>query len=167
MTPAIVPADERHLEAILTIHNDAVRTTTAIWSEEPADLANRRALLDDRRRRGFPFLVAEDADRAVLGYASYGDFRAWPGYRDCVEHSVYVHRDHRGRGIARRLMEALIGAARDADLHVMVAGIEAGNAASIALHDRLGFTHAGTLREVGVKFGRRLDLNLMQLLLRA
>ncbi|MFC7396467.1 GNAT family N-acetyltransferase [Chelatococcus sp. GCM10030263] len=161
---AIRVATEADLGDILAIYNDAVLTTTAIWNETPADLESRRAILADRRAKGYPFLVAE-AEGRVVGYASFGDFRLFEGYRHTVEHSVYVAADQRGRGIAKSLMPPLIDAARDLGKHVMVAGIEAGNAPSIRLHEHFGFETVGHMREVGTKFGRWLDLVLMQKIL--
>jgi L-amino acid N-acyltransferase YncA len=158
--PTVRPAEEADLAAILAIYNDAVANTTAIWNETLVDLDNRRAWLAERRRRGFPVLVAEFAGE-VAGYASYGDFRAFDGYRHTVEHSVYVRADRRGGGIGTALLTALIEAAAAAGVHAMVAGIEAGNAASVGLHERLGFRDAGVLPEVGRKFGRWLDLKFM------
>ena len=148
------------LPAILAIHNDAILTTTAIWDETPADLANRQAWFSARRSAGFPVLVCEQ-NGALLGYASFGDFRAWSGYRHTVEHSVYVAREHRRQGAGRLLLEALALRAGALGKHVMVGCIEAANAPSIALHAQLGFTIAGRLDEVGAKFGRWLDLVLM------
>ncbi len=163
-TIAIDPVRDADLPAILAIHNDAVATSTAIWNEPLADLADRQALLEERRRLGYPFIVARDGD-TLVGYATFGDFRKGTGYRYTVEHSIYVHRDHRRRGIARLLMPQLIEAARGAGKHAMVGGIEAGNAGSIALHRAFGFREVGRLPEVGAKFGRWLDLVLMQKLL--
>ncbi len=148
--------------AIAAIYNDAVLATTAIWNEVTVDAANRRDWMAGRQAAGFPVLVAE-VEGAVAGYASYGPFRAFDGYRGTVEHSVYVAGPMRGRGLARALMGALIDRARAQGLHVMVAGIEAGNAPSIALHRSLGFSEPLVLREVGQKFGRWLDLALMEL----
>ena len=111
-------------------------------------------------------MVAVSDDDKVLGYASFGDWRAWDGYRHTVEHSVYVRSDQRGAGIGKALMEALIGRARDIGKHVMVAGIEAGNTGSIRLHEKLGFEQAGLLRQVGTKFGRWLDLAFLHSLTR-
>ena len=105
----------------------------------------------------------EDEQGILAGYATYGPWRAWDGYRHTVEHSVYVEKDHRGQGIGKMLMQALISEARQADIHVMVAGIEAGNEASIKLHEKLGFKDAGRLSEVGTKFGKWLDLAFLQL----
>jgi L-amino acid N-acyltransferase len=112
-------------------------------------------------------LVAVDDDQAVLGYASFGDWRAFDGYRHTVEHSVYVRSDQRGKGIGSALMQRLIVNAQSIGKHVMVAGIEANNAGSIKLHEKLGFEHVGHLKEVGMKFGAWLDLAFMQLKLDA
>lgn len=163
----IVNANAHHVEGITAIYNDAVEHSTAIWNETTVDTANRSAWLTDRQRLGYPVLVAVDADNNVLGYASFGDWRAWDGYRHTVEHSIYVRGDQRGNGIGKQLLQALIERARDIGKHVMVAGIEAGNLASIRLHEKLGFENAGTLKEVGVKFGTWLDLTFLQLKLDA
>ncbi|KEJ98095.1 GNAT family N-acetyltransferase [Pseudosulfitobacter pseudonitzschiae] len=156
-------AEDRDLVGITAIYNDAVEHTTAIWNETTIDVENRRAWRADREKAGYPVLVAVSDKGDVLGYASFGDWRAWDGYRHTVEHSVYVRADQRGGGIGKVLMVALIERARDIGKHVMVAGIEAGNTGSIRLHEKLGFEHAGRLREVGTKFGRWLDLAFMQL----
>jgi len=155
------PAD---LGPLRDIYNDAVLNTTAIWNEIAIDLDNRRAWLELRAQQGFPVLVAEDAGE-VLGYASYGPWRAFDGFRETVEHSVYVRADQRGKGVGPQLMQALVDRARAQGLHVMVAAIESGNAASIRLHERLGFATTGQMPQVGQKFGRWLDLTFMQLTL--
>jgi len=146
--------------AICAIYNHAVRETTAIWNDVEVDAANRAAWLADRQRAGFAVLVAERAG-VVAGYASYGPFRAFDGYRFTVENSVYVAETTQGGGVGRALMEALIARARQKGLHAMIAAIEAENAASIRLHASLGFKEAGLLPQVGTKFGRWLDLVLM------
>ncbi|RKE85636.1 GNAT family N-acetyltransferase [Rhizobium sp. AG855] len=153
------PAD---LPAIRDIYNHAVEHTTAIWNDVLIDLDNRRVWLELRRAKGFPVLVAE-IDGIIAGYASYGDWRAFDGYRHTVEHSVYVEKDHQGRGLGKALMAALIERARAGNVHVMIAAIEAGNTGSIALHTSLGFRVVGTHHEVGQKFGRWLDLTMMEL----
>ncbi|HBF31143.1 N-acetyltransferase family protein [Rhizobium sp.] len=150
------------LEAIRDIYNHAVEHTTAIWNDALIDVANRRAWLEQRRARGFPVLVAV-RDGRVAGYASYGEWRAFDGYRHTVEHSVYVHKDQRGAGIGKLLMQALIAHAQSNNLHVMIAAIEAGNVASIGLHEKLGFRLVGIHSQVGQKFGRWLDLAMMEL----
>ena len=112
----------------------------------------------------FPVIGVESLEGQLLGFASYGTFRAWPAYKYSVEHSVYVHKDHRGKGIGRLLMKELIAAAQDQGYHVLIGGIEATNAGSIALHESLGFERVGRLPQVGFKFGRWLDLAFYQLL---
>ncbi|MDQ0650969.1 GNAT family N-acetyltransferase [Pseudomonas cedrina] len=157
-------ATENDLPAIRDIYNDAVLHTTAIWNEQPVDLDNRLAWFTARQALGYPILVAvENAE--VTGYASFGDWRPFEGFRYSVEHSVYVRNDQRGKGLGARLMQALIERARACGKHVMVAAIESGNHASIRLHERLGFITTGQMPRVGIKFGRWLDLTFMQLAL--
>ncbi|MEG0859721.1 MAG: N-acetyltransferase family protein [Pseudomonas sp.] len=167
MTYLIRDAVTADLPGIRDIYNDAVLNTTAIWNEQPVDLANRQAWYNARQVQRYPILVAVDAATGndVLGYASFGDWRPFEGFRHTVEHSVYIRSDQRGNGLGPKLMEALIERARCCDKHVMVAAIESGNAASIRLHERLGFTLNGQMPQVGVKFGRWLDLTFMQLIL--
>ncbi|PRD16505.1 GNAT family N-acetyltransferase [Pantoea coffeiphila] len=156
-------AVESDAAVITEIYNDAVQNTTAIWNEKTVDIGNRIQWIRDRQAAGFPVLVAVSEAGETIGYASYGDWRPWDGYRHTVEHSVYVHKDARGHGAGLALMSALIEHARKHGKHVMVAGIESGNRASIALHEKLGFKQSGQLHEVGMKFGRWLDLTFMQL----
>lgn len=165
MSHTIRDASEADLPGILAIYNDAVQHTTAIWNETLVDLANRRAWLTERTGTGFPVLVMVDSAGAVLGYTSYGPWRPHDGYRHTVENSVYVRSDQRGQGLGVLLMQALIERARSAGLHVMVGAIESENAASIRLHQRLGFVTTGQMPQVGRKFGRWLDLTFMQLIL--
>lgn len=157
-------AEPGDLEAIGAILNEEIVSGTASWTETPKTADDMARWLEERRERGFPVIVAEEGG-AVLGYTSYGPFRAGEGYRETVEHSVYVGRGARGRGIARLLMEALIARAKAAGLHRMVGGVSADQAASLGLHRRLGFEEQGRLAEVGVKRERRLDLVLMVLAL--
>lgn len=156
------PADA---DAIADIYNDAVANTTAIWNETIVDSTNRLDWMRERQQSGFPVIVAVDDSGTVIGYATYGPWRPHDGYRHTVEHSVYVRADTRGGGIGRALMKELIARAHADKLHVMIAGIDASNESSIRFHESLGFTTTGTLREVGTKFGRWLDLTFMQLTL--
>jgi phosphinothricin acetyltransferase len=161
MTVVVRPATDPDLPAILAIYNDAVRHTTAIWNDAEVDLENRRAWMEGRLRLGYPVLVGE-VDGAVVAYGSFGDFRAFEGYRHTVEHSVYVAEGARRRGVASALITALAERAGALGKHVMVAGIAADNEASLRLHRKLGFVETGRMPEVGLKFGRWLDLVLMQ-----
>lgn len=166
-TMRICSVTEDDAETIAAIYNDAVLNTTAIWNEKTVDYHNRIQWISDRHQAGFPVIVAVDATDTVLGYASYGDWRPWDGYRHTVEHSVYVHKNARGNGVGARLMRELISLAAKQGKHVMVAGIESENVPSIALHKKLGFHEAGRMLEVGTKFGRWLDLTFLQLRLDA
>ena len=159
----IRPATDRDLSGILQIYNDVIATSTAVYSFEPETLAQRQSWLALRQERGFPVLCAVDETAAVLGFASFGDWRgAWPGYRHTVEHSVHVRTDQRGRGIGSALIQALIPEAVGCGMHVMIGGIDAVNEASLRLHDRLGFERVSHFREVGHKFGHWLDLIFVQ-----
>jgi L-amino acid N-acyltransferase len=152
------------LPATLDIYNELIESTTVAWSEQPQTLDERQVWYEEQRRRGFPMLVA--VDRAeVVGMTSYGDFRDsihWPGYRFTAEHSIHVRGGRRGDGIGRLLMRELVSCARDNGIHVLVAGIDAGNAGSIRFHARLGFVEVARMPETGHKFGQWLDLVLMQ-----
>lgn len=161
--PLIRNATETDLPGILAIYNEVIRTSSAVYTEQEATLEDRRVWLAARAAQGYPVLVAADpVGGSVLGYSTFGDFRPKPGYRHTVEHSVYVHADARGRGLGAALVKPLFDLAAATGKHVMVAGIDAANPASIRLHERLGFERAGMLREVGTKFGCWLDLVYMQ-----
>jgi phosphinothricin acetyltransferase len=154
-------ATEADIPAILAIYNDAVLNTAAIWNDDIVDLDNRLAWFAARQAQGYPVLVAVEGDH-VLGYASYGDFRAFQGYRFTVENSIYVASSARGKGAGSALLGALVDHAAANGKHVMVAGIEAGNDVSIRLHARHGFVETARMPELGFKFGRYLDLVFLQ-----
>ena len=149
------------LPGIVAIYNEVLATSTAVFSDVADTLEKRRDWWHTRTQQGFPVLVARSAGR-VTGFATFADFRAWPGYRFTVEHSVHVHVEWRGRGVGRELMLELLPRASAAGKHMMVAGIDAANEASIRFHERLGFEQGGRLSEVGFKFDRWLDLVFMQ-----
>ncbi|NIE62279.1 GNAT family N-acetyltransferase [Burkholderia sp. Ax-1719] len=156
---------ERHADAILEIFNDAIVNSTALYDYKPRDAQKMVAWFEAKRAGNFPVIGVEDESGTLLAFGSYGTFRAFPAFKYTMEHSVYVHKDHRGRGLGRVIMDAVIAAARENDVHALMGAIDATNAGSIALHERLGFRHVGTLPEVGFKFGRWLDLAFYQLLL--
>jgi len=158
------PAAPEDLLGILAIYNHVIAMTTAVYSREPATLEERQAWFEGRQKAGYPVLVAAEG-KNVLGFSSFGDFRSWWGYRYTVEHSVHVAEASRGRGVGRKLVETLFPLALAMGKHAMVGGIDAGNEASIRFHERLGFTKVAHFREVGHKFGRWLDLVMMERLL--
>lgn len=163
MSVRIVAGDEQaHGAAVLAIFNDAILHSTALYEYRPRTPEVMARWFAARRESGAPVLVAEDEDGAVAGFASWGPFRSFPAYKYTVEHSVYVQRERRGRGVGRALLRALLQRAELQGVHVMVGAVDASNAASVALHERMGFVHAGRLHAVGFKFGRWLDLDFYQ-----
>jgi phosphinothricin acetyltransferase len=149
--------------AILEILNDAIVTSTALFDYVPRQPESMVEWFRAKEARRFPVLGAVGDDGTLLGFATYGTFRAWPAYKYTIEHSVYVQRDHRRKGIARALIKRLIAEAQRQDYHVIVAGIDAANSASIALHEQLGFARCGVIHHAGFKFGRWLDLAFYEL----
>jgi L-amino acid N-acyltransferase len=149
------------LPGIVAIYNEVIANSTAIYSYLPVTLADRQQWWQARTAQGYPVLVAADFS-GVRGFASFGDFRSWPGYRFTVEHSVHVRADCRGQGVGSQLVQALLPRAAACDKHVIIGGVDAANSASIRFHERLGFTQVGHLREVGYKFERWLDLVFLQ-----
>jgi len=154
-------ATEADLPGLVAIYNEVIATSTASYAYEAVTLADRREWWRARVALGYPLLVAAEPS-GVLGFATFGDFRAWPGYRFTVEHSVHVRADCRGRGVGTQLLQALLPRAAACNKHIMIAGVDAANAASIRFHERLGFTQVGHLHEVGYKFDRWLDLVFLQ-----
>jgi L-amino acid N-acyltransferase YncA len=140
-------ATNADLPVILAIYNDVVANTTAIYDERPSTLDERQTWFDGRRRQGLPVLVAE-LDGEVVGFSSFGEWRSRWGYRYTVEHSVHVRADCRGRGYGRALIEALFPRAAALGMHVMIGHIDSAAAASLRLHEKLGFTMVGTFPEV-------------------
>ena len=145
--------------------NEAITTSTAPYDYTPRTLEMMTGWFEAKRKGGYPVIGVEDSSSQLMGFASYGAFRAWPAYKYTVEHSVYVDSRFRGRGVGRVLLKEIIENARSWDYHVLIGGIDTFNRASIALHEKLGFTHCATIQQVGFKFGRWLDLSFYQLIL--
>jgi L-amino acid N-acyltransferase len=156
----------RHASAILAIFNEAIANTTALYDYRLRNDADMAAWFDGKARKNYPVICAEDDAGELLGFASFGQFRERPAYKYTVEHSVYVDTRFRGQGVGRALLQAIIQAAENQDYHVLVGGIDASNAVSIRLHEKLGFEPCGIVRQSGYKFGRWLDLAFYQLILR-
>ena len=156
---------ESHATTILEVFNEAIANSTALYDYKPRTPESMVGWFKAKEVGCFPVIGAVAPDGQLLGFASYGSFRAWPAYKYSVEHSVYVHKDHRGKGIGLALMQQLIAKAKEQQYHVMVGGIDVTNTGSIALHERLGFVHAGTIGHAAFEFGRWLDLGFYQLLL--
>jgi L-amino acid N-acyltransferase YncA len=158
----IRPSAVADLEAITAIYADAVQHGSASFELEAPDLAEMTRRRDDVLAKGLPWLVAQ-CQHQVLGYACASAFRPRPAYRFCLEDSIYLHRDARGHGLGKLLLAELIGRCEARGARQMLAVIgDSANAASIGVHAALGFAHAGGLKAAGWKFGRWLDVVLMQ-----
>lgn len=153
-------------EAIRAIYNDAVLNTTAVFDYTAREPQAQRDWLQMKTDQNLPVLVAEDSG-TVLGYASYGPFRPWPAYLYTVENAIYIAPQSRGKGIGTQLLSPLLQIAKERGLRTMIAGITADNAASLRLHEKLGYAQAGVIREAGWKFERWLDLVFLQRMLQA
>ena len=151
---------------MLAIYNEVLETSTAIFTEVARTLEEHMTWFEDRRAGGLPVLAAT-CDDVLIGYASYGPFRTWPGYRHTVENSIYLAPSARGQGIGALLLSVLLQRAHAQKIHAVIAGIDGDNVASMRLHEKLGFTQVARLKEVGRKFDRWLDLVFYERLLDA
>lgn len=158
------PATPNDLDAILTIYNEAIERTTAIYEYDSFDTSYIESWWQQREHEGWPVLVLE-TNGQVVGFATYGTFRARAAYRTTKEHSVYVLESFRGNGYGKILLKAIVEAARQRGVHVLIGGIDAANTLSIAMHEAEGFRVAGHLHEVAFKFDRWLDLVFMEKIL--
>jgi phosphinothricin acetyltransferase len=163
----IIDCDRSHASEILAILNEAIEHSTALYDYRPRPLSSMETWFDAKERGAYPVIGVVAEDGSLLGFASYGPFRAWPAYKYSVEHSLYVAQGQRGRGIGTRLLGAIVERARAQEYHNIIGGIDAENTISIALHERLGFERCGLVRHAGFKFGRWLDLAFYQKLLDA
>lgn len=152
------------LEAMRAIYNEVLASSTSIFSDIPRSAEDQARWFSERRAQGWPVIVAI-REGTLVGYATYGPFRSWPGYRHTVENSIYLATHARGLGLGAVLLSALLERARTQGLHAVIAGIDGDNAASMRLHEKLGFTKVGHLRQVGRKFDRWLDLVFYELVL--
>jgi phosphinothricin acetyltransferase len=157
----IVLCDRTFVPAIRTILNDAIVNTTAVWDYRPRSAATMDEWFEQKLRQGWPVIGVVEG-MALLGFATYGPFRAWPAYKYTVEHSLYVDSRFRRHGIGRRLLDEIVRDAQARDYHAVIGAIAADNDASLRLHEQAGFVPCGTIREAGYKFGRWLDLMFVQ-----
>ena len=149
------------LQYILDIYNEAIERTTAIYEYDHFSNEYIQQWWTQRQTENRPVIVAE-CDGKVVGFATYGTFRARAAYRSTMEHSVYVLESHQGKGIGKMLLQRIVEEARKHGVHVLIGGIDASNSLSIRMHEKEGFRKAGHLHEVAYKFDRWLDLVFME-----
>lgn len=155
-------ADKNDLEDILEIYNDAILNTTAVYDYKSHTLNDITKWYDKKNRDGYPLLVIEENGK-VVAFATFGEFRAWPAYKYTIEHSVYVNKNYRKKGMGMKLMKEIIKIACERGYVTLVAGIDAENEASIRMHQKLGFEFSGIIKKAGFKFDKWLDLAFYQL----
>jgi phosphinothricin acetyltransferase len=161
-----IDCNRDHLEAIRAIFNEAIVNSTALYDYVPRSVEVMQAWFDAKENAKLPVIGVVNEAGELMGFGSYGPFRPHAAYQYSVEHSIYVDTRFRGQGLGKMILERLIARAEQQDYHMMIGVIDAQNATSIALHEKLGFTACGHIREAGYKFGRWLDLALYQLVLK-
>jgi L-amino acid N-acyltransferase YncA len=148
------------LAAITSIYNEAILGTVATFDTEPKTVEEQKPWFEGHDSK-HPILVAEQ-DGAIVGWASISKWSDRCAYSDTGEISVYVKEEHRGKGVGKKLMKEILDQGQKTSLHTVIARISESNEASVRLHEALGFEHIGTMKEVGRKFGKLLDVHLMQ-----
>ncbi len=156
---------ERHAAQILAVFNDAILNSTALYDYKARTMENMETWFQAKAAGHYPVIGIESPEGDLMGFASYGPFRNYPANKYTLEHSVYIAAPYRGQGLAMKLMKRLIELASENNYHTLIGSIDARNQASIQLHEKLGFTHAGTIKHAGFKFGEWLDLAFYQLIL--
>ncbi len=155
---------EEHGQQIMEIFNEVISSSTALYEYQPRSMETMKSWFETKAAGNFPVIGLVD-EATLLGFASYGAFRPQPAYQYTVEHSVYVHPDHRGYGYGKLLLEEIIQRARAGQMRSTIGVIDAQNLVSIRLHEQLGFKQVGMISDAGFKFDRWLDAAIYQLML--
>jgi|JTFP01.1.fsa_nt_gb phosphinothricin acetyltransferase len=159
----IIKCTPEYASQILDIFNDAILNSTALYDYKPWTMDTMKVWFETKAQHNFPVIGIVDDEGVLMGFGSYGQFRMRPAYKYTIENSLYVHRDHRGKGLGKILLNEIISHATSQNFHSIIAVIDASNEISLDLHRKAGFTQVGVFREVGYKFGRWLDAAFLQL----
>jgi L-amino acid N-acyltransferase YncA len=157
---SIRPANIKDVEGITEIYNEAVIKSTSTFDTNPQTVEERKKWLS-KHTESFPVIVAE-YQKNIIGWASLSPWSDRPAYAKTAEISIYVKEEFRNRGFGKKMMDKLIEDGEAAGLHTIIARIADGNEISVNLHEAYGFKHIGTMKEVGEKFGKVLDVHLLQ-----
>jgi len=161
----VIQCTKDHAQPILEILNDAIINSTALYDYQPRTMQSMDGWFDTKIKNNFPVIGIINDQQEFMGFGSYGTFRAWPAYHYTVEHSLYIHKRYRGKGLGKILLKEIIENAVKQDYHCLIAGIDSTNKVSIKLHETFGFEFSGRIKQVGYKFKQWLDLDFYQLLL--
>jgi phosphinothricin acetyltransferase len=162
----IIYCGTEYSDQILEIFNDAVRNSTAIYDYDTWSDATMQQWFEIKKKGNFPVIgIIDESTNELLGFGTYGHFRYRQAYKYTIEISLYVHKNHRGKGLGKILMNEIIRNASEQKYHCLVGVIDSNNDVSIGLHKQFGFVHSGTIRETGYKFNRWLNIDIYQLLL--
>jgi len=161
----IINCTEEYSPPILDILNEAIINSTALYDYAPRTMENMTAWFDAKAKNKFPVIGVVNDQNELLAFGTYGAFRAWPAYKYTIEHSLYVHTDHRGKGYGKIILQEIIGSATRNEYHNLIAGIDSMNNVSKQLHQSFGFEFCGQIKHAGYKFSKWLDLDFYQLLL--
>ena len=157
-------AKYKDINTILEILNYQILNSTAVYDYSLKTLEQQQLWFEKKISNNMPVIVAE-INESVVGFGSFDIFRPWEAYQFSVEHSIYVKEDQQGKGIGKKLLEQLINIAKKQKYNTMIAGIDASNKNSIEFHEKFGFVEVGTIKKVGYKFNKWLDLSFLQLML--
>jgi phosphinothricin acetyltransferase len=161
----LIACQHAYIPQIRDIFNEAILNSTALYDYHERTLETVTTWFENKQCNAYPVIGAVDAGGELLGFGTYGAFRAWPAYKYTVEHSIYVRQGHRGMGIGKALLQAIMTRAGEQGFHNIIGGIDSENMVSIRLHQKAGFILCGRIRHAGFKFNRWLDLEFHQLIL--
>ena len=148
------------LEEITSIYNEAIKKTVATFDTKEKSIYEQEKWFQEHGEKN-PILVAEDED-SIIGWAALSKYSTRCAYSETAEISLYIKPNYQGKGIGKKLINNIINAGEKVGLHVVIARITEGNEKSVYLHKKVGFEYVGIMKEVGMKFGERLDVYLMQ-----
>ncbi len=161
----IIHCNESFAAQILDIFNDAIINTTALYEYKLRDMEFMSKWFEEKKEKDLPVIGLVNDSEKLLGFGTYGTFRARAAYKYTIEHSVYIHKDHRSKGYGKILLGEIIKQAQQQDYHCIVGAIDASNTSSIELHKKFGFEFSGRIKQSAYKFDKWLDLDFYQLLL--
>ena len=162
----IINCNREYANQILEIFNDAIINSTALYDYKLRTMDSMKSWFDAKEKNNYPVIGIVENNNELLGFGSYGAFRAWPAYKYSIEHSIYINKNYRGKGYGKTILREIILNAEKQNYHCLMAGIDANNEVSIKLHKSFGFELCGKIKQVGYKFKKWLDLEFYQLLLK-